>query len=308
MNHTVLETVGLTRSFGGLVAVNDINLKVEAGSVFGFLGPNGAGKTTTIRMLLGLIKPDRGRVMLFGEDLSSHRLSILGRVGALVETPSLYNHLTGFENMEVTRRLLGCSKENIGNALEIVKLTDAAHRLVREYSLGMRQRLGLALALLNRPEILILDEPTNGLDPAGIREMRALIKQLPDQSGITVFLSSHLLSEVEQLASHVGIIHQGKMLFQGSLAELHAQQHERLVLGVDRPSVAAEVLTKQGWRVHQEENSRLAVDAHGQKDAASINALLVREGLEVFYLSQQQPTLEETFFKMTAEPVAGGKP
>lgn len=308
MNHTVLETVGLTRSFGGLLAVNDINLKVEAGSVFGFLGPNGAGKTTTIRMMLGLIKPDRGRVMLFGEDLSSHRLSILGRVGALVETPSLYNHLTGFENLEVTRRLLGCSKENITNALGIVKLTDSAHRLVREYSLGMRQRLGLALALLNRPEILILDEPTNGLDPAGIREMRALIKQLPGQSGITVFLSSHLLSEVEQLATHVGIIHQGKMLFQGSLSELHAQQQERLVLGVDRPSLAVEVLTKRGWQVHHEENNRLAVNAHGQKNAVSINALLVREGLEVFYLSQQQPTLEETFFKMTAEPVAGGKP
>jgi len=308
MNHTALETVGLTRSFGGLIAVNNIHLNVEAGSVFGFLGPNGAGKTTTIRMMLGLIKPDRGRVMLFGEDLSSHRISILGQVGALVETPSLYNHLTGFENLEVTRRLLGCSKENITNALGIVKLTDAAHRLVREYSLGMRQRLGLALALLNRPEILILDEPTNGLDPAGIREMRALIKQLPGQSGITVFLSSHLLSEVEQMASHVGIIHQGRMLFQGSLAELHAHQHERLVLGVDRPSVAAEVLTKQGWHVHQEENNRLAVDAHGQKDAASVNALLVREGLEVYYLSQQQPTLEETFFKMTDESVAGGKP
>ncbi|MBI3110730.1 MAG: ATP-binding cassette domain-containing protein [Ignavibacteriales bacterium] len=305
MNHTALETVGLTRSFGGLIAVNNIHLNVEAGSVFGFLGPNGAGKTTTIRIVLGLIKPDRGRVMLFGQDLSSHRLSILGRVGALVETPSLYNHLTGFENLEVTRRLLGCPKENIENALEIVKLTEAAHRLVREYSLGMRQRLGLALALLNRPEILILDEPTNGLDPAGIREMRALIKQLPAQFGITVFLSSHLLSEVEQLASHVGIIHQGTLLFQGSLNELHAHQHERLVLEVDRPAVAMELLTQQGWHVQREENNRLTVSSQGRKDAAFINSLLVREGLKVFHLSRQQPSLEETFFQLTGEPTAG---
>lgn len=305
MHHTVLETIRLSRSFGKLLAVNDVNLKVEAGSVFGFLGPNGAGKTTTIRMLLGLIKPDLGQVRMFGEDLSSKRLGILRRVGALVETPSLYGHLTGFENLEVTRRLLGCPRENIERALEIVKLTDAARRLVREYSLGMRQRLGLALALLNRPEILILDEPTNGLDPAGIREMRALIKQLPSQFGITVFLSSHLLSEVEQLASHVGIIHQGTLLFQGSLNALHAHQHERLVLEVDRPAAAMELLTRQGWRVQQEENNRLAVFSQGQKDAAFINSLLVREGLEVFHLSRQQPSLEEMFFQLTDEPTPG---
>ncbi len=307
MNPTAFETVGLSRSFGKLIAVNDVNLKVEAGSVFGFLGPNGAGKTTTIRMLLGLIKPDHGEVRMFGENLSLNRLGILRRVGSLVETPSLYNHLTGFENLEVTRRLLGCPRENIERALEIVKLTDAARRLVREYSLGMRQRLGLALALLNRPEILILDEPTNGLDPAGIREMRALLKQLPAQFGITVFLSSHLLSEVEQLASHVGIIHQGTLLFQGPLTELHAHQHERLVLEVNRPAVAMELLTKQGWHVQQEENNRLAVSSHGQKDAASINTLLVREGLEVFHLSRQQPSLEETFFQLTDEPTAGDR-
>ena len=285
--------------YGDLTAVDRLNLRVPQESVYGFLGPNGAGKTTTIRMLLGLIRPDEGQVWLFNTSLGRRCVDLLQRIGALVETPSLYPHLTGYENLEVTRRLLGARREQIDRALAIVRLEQDAHRLVRGYSQGMRQRLGLALALLNEPGLLILDEPTNGLDPAGIHEMRALIRRLPEEHGITVFLSSHILSEVEQVATHIGIIHKGRLLFQGTLDELQVQRQEHVTLSVDEPEVAMRVLTEAGWTVRRRENHRLAVAANGHPDAARINALLVRQGLDVFYLSLEQPSLEDIFLKLT---------
>src|SRR5688572_32213732 len=252
MDDCLIETRGLTRRFGARVAVDEVNLSVPAAGVYGFLGPNGAGKTTAIRMLLGLIRPNAGYVRLFGvRAVSSNRSSLMRRVGALVEAPSLYPHLTGRENLEVTRRLLGSPRESIDVALETVRMTRDAHRRVREYSLGMRQRLGLALALLNRPQLLILDEPTNGLDPAGIHEMRDLIRRLPEEFGVTVFLSSHLLSEVEQIASHIGIIHEGNLLFQGPLSELQTRQQTQLIVGVKQIDAAIDCLTKAGWNVHR---------------------------------------------------------
>src|SRR6185503_17544218 len=238
----LIETRGLSRRFGAQVAVDDLNLLVPAAGVYGFLGPNGAGKTTAIRMLLGLIRPDAGEVRLFGQPLMGNHRALMSRVGALVEAPSLYPHLTGRENLEVTRRLLGSPRALIDVALETVRMTRDANRRVREYSLGMKQRLGLALALLNKPQLLILDEPTNGLDPAGIHEMRDLIRRLPAEFGATIFLSSHLLSEVEQIAGHIGIIHQGRLLFQGALDELQAQQRERLIVGVNQPEQAIRCL------------------------------------------------------------------
>src|SRR5215813_7172541 len=247
MENPLIETRGLTRRFGVQLAVDALNLSVPAAGVYGFLGPNGAGKTTAIRMLLGLIRPNAGEVYLFGQPLVTNRYSLMRRVGALVEMPSLYPHLTGRENLEVTRRLLGVRRELVDLALETVRLTKDANRRVREYSLGMRQRAGLALALLNKPDLLILDEPTNGLDPAGIHEMRDLIRRLPGESGLTVFLSSHLLSEVEQIASHIGIIHEGHLLFQGTLAELQAQRQEHLVVGVKQSEQAMSCLTSAGW-------------------------------------------------------------
>src|SRR5512136_1765880 len=227
MEHYVLQTFGLTRRFGSLVAVDQIDLHVPQGSVYSFLGPNGAGKTTTIRMLLGLIRPHSGKVMVFGDALDKDRLSILKRVGSLVESPSLYPHLTGRENLEVIRRMRGGARAQIDRALSIVRMTQDAHRLAGHYSTGMRQRLGLAVALLNEPELLILDEPTNGLDPAGIHEIRQLICDLPQQSGVTVFVSSHLLNEVEQMAmlverAHIGIIDRGELIFEGTPDQLRA--------------------------------------------------------------------------------------
>ena len=301
----LIETRGLTRRFGDRVAVDDLDLSVPAAGVYGFLGPNGAGKTTAIRMLLGLIRPNAGEVRLFGVAVGANRASLMRRVGALVESPSLYPHLTGRENLEVTRRLLGAHRNLIDVALETVKLTKDADRRVREYSLGMRQRLGLALALLNKPELLILDEPTNGLDPAGIHEMRDLIRRLPDQFGVTVFLSSHLLSEVEQIASHIGIIHEGRLLFQGPLTELQTRQQTQLILGVKQIDAAVECLTKAGWNVHHSVDGMLSVSARTSGDAIVINKLLMDHRLDVFHITLAQPSLEDIFLTLTNTEASG---
>jgi ABC-2 type transport system ATP-binding protein len=220
-------------------------------------------------------------------------------VGALVEAPSLYPHLTGRENLEITRRLLGADRGLIDEALGVVKLAQDAHRRVREYSTGMRQRLGLALALLNKPRLLVLDEPTNGLDPAGIHEMRDLIRRLPGEFGSTIFLSSHLLSEVEQIASHIGIIHQGRLLFQGTLAELQAQRLERLIIGVKQTEQAMRCLAAAGWSAQRRDDGRLAVSAATGDAAAQINSLLVNQGLDVFHIALMQASLEDIFLTMT---------
>jgi ABC-2 type transport system ATP-binding protein len=299
METCLIETRGLTRRFSTQLAVNNLNLSVPAGEVYGFLGPNGAGKTTAIRMLLGLIRPNAGEVRLFGQSLNGNHQSLMRRVGALVESPSLYPHLTGRENLEVTRRLLGSPRNLIDVALETIKLTKDAHRRVREYSLGMRQRLGLALALLNKPELLILDEPTNGLDPAGIHEMRDLIRRLPEEFGVTVFLSSHLLSEVEQIASHIGIIHEGSLLFQGTLAELQAKQQTQLTVGVKQLDLAIKCLNAAGWTVQRRVDKKLDVSARAPEDAIEINRLLVEQRFDVFHLSLAQASLEDIFLTLT---------
>jgi ABC-2 type transport system ATP-binding protein len=298
LDEYLIETRGLSRRFGTQVAVDDLNLLVPAAGVYGFLGPNGAGKTTAIRMLLGLIRPDAGEVRLFGQALNSNHRLLMNRVGALVEAPSLYPHLTGRENLEVTRRLLGAPRKWIDRALETIKLTRDADRRVREYSLGMRQRLGLALALLNQPELLILDEPTNGLDPAGIHEMRDLIRRLPEEFGATVFLSSHLLSEVEQIASHIGIIHESRMLFQGALAELQERQQTELTVGVTRPDEALTYLVDAGWSVERR-NGLLSIAASAPEDAVKVNRLLVDHHFDVFHLTLSQRSLEDIFLSLT---------
>lgn len=297
----LIETHGLTRRFGKQLAVDDVSLVVPEAGVYGFLGPNGAGKTTAIRMLLGLCRPNAGEVHLFGLPLAANRLSLLRRVGALVESPSLYPHLTGRENLEVTRRVLGAQRELIDTALRSTKLTQDANRRVREYSLGMRQRLGLALALLTKPELLILDEPTNGLDPAGIHEMRDMIRSLPAEFGVTVFLSSHLLSEVEQIASHIGIIHEGRLLFQGTLSELQADQQVQLTLGVNEADQAMDTLTAAGWSVQRRADGLLSVSAKTSEEAVRINKLLVEQGIEVFHLSLVRASLEDIFLTLTGE-------
>lgn len=300
MDKYIIETENITRSFSTVKAVDGVSLCVPPGSIYGFLGPNGAGKTTTIRILLGLIQPNAGEIRLFGRALSEQRLDLLRRVGSLVESPSLYPHLTGWENLELIRRMVGGKRSEIQRALAIVRMEDAAHRLVREYSLGMRQRLGLAVALFGQPELLILDEPTNGLDPAGIHEMRELICSLP-REGMTVFLSSHLLSEIEQMATHIGIIHAGRLIFQGIPDELRTRYQDYATVTTDRLEVSRQLLLQSGWQAAHLENHHLTVPVNGPSDLALINTQLVHAGHQVFHLNLAQPSLEDIFLTLTKE-------
>ena len=223
MNY-ILETNHLSKQSGNTYRVNDLSMAVPENCVYGFLGPNGAGKSTTLKMILGLIHPNQGSIKIFGKVMNSaNRLSILKQTGSLIENPGGYGHLTGLENMQIIQKLKGVSEAEIAPALKTVRLYDQRDKKLSNYSLGMKQRLGIAMAILGNPKLLILDEPTNGLDPAGIQEMRQLICSLPKERNMTVIISSHLLSEIEQMADQVGIIHHGRMLYQGTLADLETQ-------------------------------------------------------------------------------------
>lgn len=216
----MITTEHLTKKYKSFVAVHNVSLHIQRGSIYGFLGPNGAGKSTTMKMLLGLTAPTKGSFTIDGKEFPHDRLSILREVGSFIESPSFYANLTGKENLDVIRRILGLPESCVADALELVGLTEFGGRLAKKYSLGMKQRLGLAGAMLGRPPILILDEPTNGLDPSGIHEIRNLIKSLPDLYDCTVLISSHMLSEIELMADDIGILNHGRLLFEGSLDEL----------------------------------------------------------------------------------------
>lgn len=223
MNY-ILETNHLSKQSGKTYRVHDLSMAVPKKCVYGFLGPNGAGKSTTLKMILGLVHPSQGSIKLFGKVMNSaNRLSILRQTGSLIENPGGYGHLTGLENMQIIQKLKGVNEAEIASALKTVRLYDQRDKKLSNYSLGMKQRLGIAMAILGNPKLLILDEPTNGLDPAGIQEMRQLICSLPKERNMTVIISSHLLSEIEQMADQVGIIHHGHMLYQGTLANLETQ-------------------------------------------------------------------------------------
>lgn len=216
----IITTEQLTKRYKNFIAVNEVSLHIRKGSIYGFLGPNGAGKSTTMKMLLGLTAPTKGSFHIEGKHFPEDRITILKEIGSFIESPSFYANLTGRENLDVIRRILGLPKETVEDALELVGLTEFGDRLAKKYSLGMKQRLGLAGALLGRPPILILDEPTNGLDPSGIHEIRSLVKSLPDLYDCTVLISSHMLSEIELIADDIGILNHGRLLFEGSLDDL----------------------------------------------------------------------------------------
>jgi lantibiotic transport system ATP-binding protein len=285
--------------YGEMAAVRGLSLTVPPQSVYGFLGPNGAGKSTTIRMVLGLQRPNRGTISLFGRPLARERLALLRRIGSLVESPSLYLHLTGWENLEVYRRLLGLPARVIDEALEAVELSPVPSRLVRNYSSGMKQRLGLAQALLGNPELLLLDEPTNGLDPAGIHEVRTLIRDLPRRRGVTVFLSSHLLAEVEQVATHLAIISQGQLKFEGKREDLQSRGKPMILVEVDRPERAHELIAGLGLALTRERN-RMWIAQDAQYESSRINAILVNAGIGVSHLATQNLTLEALFLELTS--------
>lgn len=279
------------------MSVDGVDLRVNKGEIFGFLGPNGAGKTTTIRMLLGLIKPTKGEIEIFGRDFTKNRTKILQRIGSLVESPSYYGNLTGFENLEAVRRLRGLSENRVTEVLEVVRLNKVANRLVKEYSLGMKQRLGIAAALLSEPELLILDEPTNGLDPAGIQEIRELIKELPHRNGMTVLVSSHLLSEIDQMATQVGIISEGKMIFQDSIEVLRKKRQPLLKISVNNTLEASNILKHKGIipTLHKE---ALWISQTDPEFVSEINSTLVHSGLSVYRLEEVKRTLEDIFLDL----------
>lgn len=227
MKEYVIETNNLTKRYKNFVSVNNLSIHIKRGSIYGFLGPNGAGKSTTMKMLLGMSKPTGGDFMIDGKRMPEERIAILKEIGSFIESPSYYPNLTGRENLEIIKKILGLKKSDVDEALEIVGLTEFGDRLVKKYSLGMKQRLGLAGALIGKPPILILDEPTNGLDPAGIHEIRNLIKRLPRMFNCTIMISSHMLSEIELLADDIGILNHGNLLFEGSLDDLRLEAGKR---------------------------------------------------------------------------------
>lgn len=297
MSELVIETKGLTKEFGSLTAVKDLNLKVKKGALYGFLGANGAGKSTTIRMLLDLVKPTRGNAYLFNKDIRYHRKEILRKVGAMVESPSYYENLTAYENLEIIRRILKLEKKEIDKALEIVNLSKWKDKRVKTFSLGMKQRLGIAQALMGDRELLILDEPTNGLDPAGVREIRNLIISLPEITGATVLISSHILSEIELIADHVGIIHNGKLLFQGTLEELKEMGNREIAIKAQPLLEAEKSLRNKGYDVEMREG-RLYITAE-RINIEEVNREMVLEGFGVSHLSENKKKLEEVFLQMT---------
>jgi len=297
MDDLIIETKGLTKRFGNFEAVKDLNLRVPRGVIYGFLGPNGAGKSTTIRMLLDLIRPSSGEVYLFGKEVSSHRMEILRRVGALVESPSYYGNLTAYENLDISRRILKIDKKEINKVLEIVSLSKWKNTKVKNFSMGMKQRLGIAQALIGPRELLILDEPTNGLDPAGVKEIRNLIMSLPKIMGVTVLISSHILSEIEQIADYVGIIRRGSLLFQGTLDELRARTNTKILIEARPLEKACEFMRQMGLEVEKMEGKLYVTK--GEISAENLNRALVLKGFGVSHLSESKKSLEEIFLELT---------
>ena len=299
MSETALETEELTKRFGARTAVDRLTMRVERGDIYGFLGPNGAGKSTTLRMLLGLVRPTSGVIKFPVRGSSWEYLRARSRVGAIIETPAFYENFSGRRNLQLFASLSGgVAKKRVEEVLEIVELRDRARDPVKVYSYGMRQRLGIAQALLPTPDLIILDEPTNGLDPQGIQQTRNLIRRLRDEFKLTLLLSSHLLTEIEQLCNRVGIIHEGRLLYEGGPEALVAPTNMYKVR-VDDLSRAFDLLTREsGVTVSRNGNSFLHIDA-GAESIPAVNALLVGHGIKVFELSPAQETLEEAFLRLT---------
>ena len=302
---TVLETRGLTKRYGRRAVVDDLSLAVGRGDICGFLGQNGAGKSTTLRMVAGLVRPSAGEVFLLGHDVARRRARALRRVGVIIESPAFYDNFSGRAHLRMLASLSGgATARRIDEVLGIVGLAARGRDAVRAYSYGMRQRLGIAQALLPDPELIILDEPTNGLDPQGIREVRDLIRRLRDDLGLTVMLSSHLLSEVEQLCDRVAIIDGGRLLYQGPTGELVAPAGA-IRLTVDLPEEAARLLAAEaGLAARREGADSLRVEA-GADLAARVNELLVSRGVKVSALVPVRETLEDVYLRLTGDAGRG---
>jgi ABC-type multidrug transport system ATPase subunit len=295
----VIDTEGLSFNFGKQTVVKSLSLKVPEGSIYGFLGPNGAGKTTTIKLLLNLLKTQEGSIRIFEKELQSNRIEILSQIGSLIEQPAIYLHLSGKENLLNRALLLQVPEKRVNEMLDLVHLTNAAHKKAGQYSLGMKQRLGIALALLSDPKLLILDEPTNGLDPNGIIEVRELLIRLVKQHNKTVFISSHLLGEVERMATHVGIINFGELLFQGSINDLQTLNQPQVQIETDNTVDVANFLTRNDFTVTEVDDYHIFVPFTTKQDMGGINTLLNQNGYTVFSINKQQKDLEKLFLAIT---------
>ena len=297
----IIETHDLCKQYGNALRVAHLDLNVPEGSVYGFLGPNGAGKSTTLKMILGLVQPTAGSIRVLGKQMNrTNRLAVLRQVGSLIESPSYYGHLTGEENLRIVQTLRGVPEKSIREALQIVRLDGQRGKKVAHYSLGMKQRLGLAAALLGYPKLLILDEPTNGLDPAGIQEMRELICDLPGRFGMTVVVSSHLLSEIDQMANHVAIIREGELVFQDSLEALHGRSRHHLALRTTNNAVAHRLLAEQSVP-YEEENGYLILPILSDEVAAQLTGFLAGNRLGIVRLEERQKSLEDIFLDLTGK-------
>ncbi len=297
MADLIVETRQLTHRFGDETVVDQVDLRVARGSIYGFLGPNGAGKTTTLKLILGLLRKQQGEITVLGKPFAENRVEILKRVGSLIEFPSLYGHLTAVENLKVWQKIYRTDDSRITEVLSLVGLASVKKK-ANQFSLGMKQRLGIAVALLHKPELLILDEPTNGLDPNGIIEMREMLRSLSTQQGITILVSSHLLAEIEKLVTDVGVINKGKLMFQGPLADLmKMQQSTTLLFETSANEKAIELLSKLGIAAVAQ-NGFIEVTNLPKEKVAEVNRYLVQLSVDVYRIMPVQNNLETIFMEM----------
>jgi lantibiotic transport system ATP-binding protein len=298
-----IETIDLTHKFSvNETALNLVNLQVIEGSIYGFLGPNGAGKTTTLKLILGLLKKQCGEISVFGKPFEKNRVETLRRIGSMIESPSIYGHLTATENLKILQKVYQCRKERIQEVLELVGLARTGSKRASQFSLGMKQRLSLAIALLHSPSLLILDEPTNGLDPNGILEIRELLQDLNQNHGITILVSSHLLLEIEKLVTHIGIINQGILLFQGTLAELISKRRQNsfIIFETSNDSKASQVINEFSL-ISRIEPGKIVTPILDKETTAAINRRLVQNNIEVYQISKLENDLEKIFFDVISE-------
>lgn len=301
--NNIITTNALTKEYDHKKVVNTLDLNVPEGSVYGFLGPNGAGKSTTLKMLLGLVKPTGGQIQILGKKLApENRLEILQQTGSLIEAPAYYGHLSGKENLQIICKLKNVPEKGIVRVMHLVRMENQMDKKVKNYSLGMKQRLGIAAALLGSPRLLLLDEPTNGLDPAGIQEIRELIRSLPEH-GITVLVSSHLLAEIDQMATDVGIIDKGQLIFQDSLMILHEHSRSRILFQTSDNAEAFRLLNSSGMDVKWE-NDTFHMDNVSDDVIMEAVRRCVNADIGVFRVTEQQKSLEDIFLSLTGKQVS----
>ena len=295
-----LETSNLVHRYSeNDIVLDHVNLQVEEGSIYGFLGPNGAGKTTTLKLVLGLLTKQHGSISIFGKPFVKNRIEILKKTGSLIESPSLYGHLTAIENLSLLQKIYRCPTERIGTVLDLAGLSDTGRKKVNQFSLGMKQRLSLGIALLHQPSLLILDEPTNGLDPAGIIEMRNLLKKLNREEGITIVISSHLLSEIEKLVTHVGIINKGKLMFQDTLDRLIVKQQQSLLTVIETDDIPGTLNVLRHFDLSaQPRDGKIEMPPVPKEKIARINEALVSKGIDVYGLYTSHNDLEMIFMDL----------